>query len=705
MMNDTWKDAALPFEERCEILVSQMTLEEKVSQMTYYSSALSRFGIPEYNWWNECLHGVARAGAATMFPQPIGMAASFDEHALFEIAGIIGNEARVKHHAAARLGDRGIYKGLTMWTPNINIFRDPRWGRGHETYGEDPFLTARMGVAFIKGLQGDDPKYFKCIATAKHYAVHSGPEADRHTFDAAATKKDMAETYLPAFRAAFEEGRVYSYMGAYNRVNGEAACASPTLLQKILREEWGFDGYVVSDCGAIEDIHERHQLTETAAEAAALAVKNGCDLCCGFIFPHLLEAVEKGMIDEETITRSAYRLLLARFKLGLFDPEEDQPYTKLPYALNDCAEHHAKSLEMAQDSLVLLKNDGILPLGRRALKTVAVIGPNADSRDALKGNYTGTPSETYTILEGLRLNAPEIRWIFAEGCALTGGSVEDHWGEPSNYRIAEALAAAGQADLVIAVTGLNGDKEGEEGLGSGDRSTMLLPESQRELLDALVTVDKPMVLLNMTGSATVFPHAEKFGAIMQVWYPGQMGGIAVANALFGHVNPSGRLPVTFYKDMDQVPDFKEYSMKNRTYRYLDAEPAYPFGYGLSYTRFTYDGLSAEPNGGGIHLTVTVRNVGGRDGREVTQVYVRWVASAYAAPVCQLAAFSPLFLKAGEEKQITLRIDAKQLSVYDEEGNAIPHHGDVEVFVGGGQPDSRTEALTGQKPRKATVRMG
>ncbi len=701
-MNDAWKDPSKPFEERAEILVSQMTLEEKVSQMTYFSSALSRFAIPEYNWWNECLHGVARAGVATMFPQPIGMAASFDEAQLQEIADIIATEARIKHHAAASQEDRGIYKGLTMWTPNINIFRDPRWGRGHETYGEDPFLTARMGVAFIKGLQGNDPKYFKCVATAKHYAVHSGPEADRHTFDAIASKKDMAETYLPAFKAAFAEGHVYSYMGAYNRVNGEAACASTVLLRKILRDEWGFDGYVVSDCGAIEDIFEHHKLAETAAEASALAVNNGMDLCCGFIFPHLVEAAKKGYISEDVITRSAYRLLLARFRLGLFDPLEGQPYAGYPYTLNDCAEHHARSLRMAQDSLVLLKNDGTLPLNRKALKTVAVIGPNADSRDALKGNYTGTPSETYTILEGLRQHAPEIRWILAEGCALSGGSIEEKWGEGGSYRIAEAMTAARLADMTIVVTGLNGDKEGEEGIGSGDRTTMLLPESQRLLLDALATVKKPMVLLNMTGSATVFPHEDRFGAIMQVWYPGQMGGVAAANTLFGEANPSGRLPVTFYKSMEQVPDFKDYSMKGRTYRFMEVEPAYPFGYGLSYTQFTYENLSAKAQEGGIDIQVTLRNAGNRDGKEIAQVYVSWNNPAFETPIRQLAAFSPVFLKAGESSRLSLRVTPEQLAVYDLEGQATAHRGSVTVYVGGGQPDPRTEMLTGTKCLWETV---
>jgi beta-glucosidase len=695
-VNDAWKDVNLPFEERCEILVSQMTLEEKISQMTYYSSALSRFSIPEYNWWNECLHGVGRAGSATMFPQPIGMAAGFDTQALYEIAGIIGDEARVKHHAAARMGDRGIYKGLTMWSPNINIFRDPRWGRGHETYGEDPFLTARMGTAFIKGLQGDDPKYFKCIATAKHYAVHSGPEADRHAFDAAVSPKDLTETYLPAFRAAHEEGRVYSFMGAYNRVNGEAACASPALLQDTLRGAWGFDGYVVSDCGAVEDIHEHHKLTETAAEAAALAVRNGCDLCCGSIYQHLTEAVQMGYLNEETISRAAYRLLLARFKLGLFDPEACQPYAHLPYALNDCREHHEKSLQIARDSMVLLKNDGLLPLDRNILKTIAVIGPNADSRDALKGNYCGTPSETFTVLEGLKQSAPDTRFLFAEGCALTGGSSEASWGETSSFRTAEALIAIEQADAAIIVTGLNGDREGEEGYGSGDRDTMLLPASQRALLDALATLHKPMVLVNMTGSATVFTHEDCFGAIIQAWYPGQMGGIAVADILFGDVNPSGRLPVTFYRDMEQVPDFRDYSMENRTYRFLRSEPAYPFGYGLSYTTFDYVGLEAAEDDNGVNLTVTVRNAGNRDGREVVQVYARWLSPAYRTPICQLAAFQPVFLKAGEARRVTLRVDGKQLAVISDEGYPVPHDGIIELCVGGGQPDTRTEALTGQK---------
>ena len=703
-MNADWKNTQLTHEQRAEILVSQMTLEEKVSQMTYYASALPRFGIMEYNWWNECLHGVGRAGVATMFPQSIGMAASFDDGMLHEIADTIATEARIKHHAAARMGDHGIYKGLTMWTPNINIFRDPRWGRGHETYGEDPFLTARMGVAFIKGLQGQNDTYYKCIATAKHFAVHSGPEADRHAFDAVASKKDMAETYLPAFKAAVQEAGVYSVMGAYNRVNGEAACASPTLLQSVLRDQWGFDGYVVSDCGAIEDIYEHHKMVTTATEAAAMAVRNGMDLCCGRVFPHLLEAVSQGLIDEEAITRSAYRLMLARMKLGMFDPEEGQPYTGMPYLRNDCAEHHALSLRMAEQSLVLLKNqDGLLPLDARALKTVAVIGPNADSRAALIGNYNGTPSETYTVLEGLRQRAPGIRWILAEGSALTGGSSEEGWGESATFRIAEALQAVEIADMTIVVTGLTGESEGEEGYGSGDRETMYLPQSQRDLLDALATTGKPMILVNMTGSATLFPHAEAFGAILQAWYPGQMGGLAIANVLLGDTCPSGRLPVTFYQSMAQVPDFKDYAMQGRTYRYLQDAPAYPFGYGLSYTRFAYEGLTAAATQeGGIALTVTLRNTGDRDAEEVAQAYVRWHQPAHATPIHQLAAFKRVALKAGETCTLQLCIAPDQLRVYDEQGTACPYAGTVEVFVGGGQPDARTQALTGTAPLCAAV---
>jgi beta-glucosidase len=692
-MDNRWKNAELSFEERTQILVDQMTLEEKVSQMTYLSSSIPRFGIPEYSWWNECLHGVGRAGTATMFPQPIGMAASFDTEQLFDVASIISDEARIKHHAAIAKEDRGIYKGLTMWTPNINIFRDPRWGRGHETYGEDPYLTARMGVSFIHGLQGDDPHYLKCCATAKHFAVHSGPEELRHEFDAVVGKKDMAETYLPAFKAAVVEAKTFSVMGAYNRVNGEAACASPTLLNDILRNQWGFDGYVVSDCGAIEDIYRKHQLVQTETQAAALAVNAGCDLCCGWVFPHLLEAAKQNLISEETISKSAYRLLLARFRLGMFD--DDVAYANMPYERNDCDEHHQKSLAMARDTLVLLKNDGLLPLQKIELKTLAVIGPNADSRDALKGNYEGTSSETHTVLEGIKAALPHTRILFAEGCSLTGGSAEESWGENADYRISEALTAAEMADAVVLVIGLNGDKEGEEGYDSGDRTSMHLPESQRNLIDAMVTIDKPMVIVNMTGSATIFPHEEHFNAIIQAWYPGQMGGIAIADVLFGDYSPCGRLPVTFYASMDQVPDFSNYSMKNRTYRYMQESPAYPFGYGLSYTDFSYSDLYVTPVSNGLDLSVTVRNEGSITGKEVVEVYTQLMSPAFESPRHQLNGFTSVSIPQGESKTVTFHIDDEQLCVFNEDGEPCVHHGKVKLFVGGGQPDTRTLELTGK----------
>lgn len=696
-MDHSWKDTRLSFEERAKNLVSQMTLEEKVSQMTYYSSALPRFGILEYNWWNECLHGVARAGVATMFPQPIGMAASFDVDRVGEAASIISDEARVKHHAADEFDDHGIYKGLTMWTPNINIFRDPRWGRGHETYGEDPYLTARMGVAFIKGLQGDDERYFKVIATAKHFAVHSGPESERHVFDAAPSRKDLAETYLYAFKSAVQEAGVYSVMGAYNRVYGEASCASNLLLQKILRDEWGFDGYVVSDCGAIEDIQLNHKIVATPEEAAALAVKNGCDLCCGQMFPHLVAAVEKGLIDEETITRAAYRLILARMRLGMFDPIADQPYANLSYLCNDSPEHHQKSLEMAEESLVLLKNDGILPLDRN-LKTIAVIGPNADSRDALRGNYYGVASETYTVLEGLRALRPDIRYLVSDGCPMSG-----EFNEADNgTRIAEAMKAASVADLVLVVTGLNGDQEGEEAYGCGDRVSMELPECQRELIRSLALLNRPMVLLNMTGSATLFPEENHFGAILQLWYPGQMGGLATAKALFGEISPSGKLPVTFYRSMEQVPEFTDYSMNGRTYRYLTDAPAYPFGYGLSYARFDYSDLNIVRDGDGLLVRVTVKNVGSCAAREVTQVYIRFVDAPESAPRLQLAAFASTTLAAGETASLELTIAADRLCLFDEEGISHRHCGRIELFVGGSQPDARSVELLGVTPLKTEI---
>ncbi len=697
-----WKDKSLSAEERAQLLVSQMTLEEKISQMTFFSSALPRFAIPEYNWWNEALHGVARAGTATMFPQAIGMAACFDVPLMYKAASVIAKEARIKHTAAAVWEDRGIYKGLTMWSPNINIFRDPRWGRGHETYGEDPWLTGRLGVAFIKGLQGDDADHPICDATAKHFAVHSGPEASRHNDDMRPAPKDMALTYLPAFKAAVTEAYVNAVMGAYNRVNGEAACASVELLQKTLREQWGFKGYVVSDCGAIEDIYAKHKITKDAAEAAALAVKNGCDLCCGWAFPHLIEAVERGLICEETISQSVKRLMASRIRLGLLD-EKNISISPEMYAECDSPAHHELSLKMAQESLVLIKNNGVLPLKSDSLKTLAVIGPNADSRLALIGNYAGTPSESWTVLEGLQKLLLDVRILYAEGCTIVGEPPAS--GEQgSDYRLAEALQAASIADTIIVVTGLNGQLESEESDGGGDRSTLDLPESQKELIDALHTVkgEKGMVLVNMTGSAVSFTHEEDFDAIVQAWYPGQMGGIAIAQMLLGMFAPNGRLPLTFYKSVDQLPPFADYSMKGRTYRYFSGECAFPFGYGLSYNAYTYSDLQVRRETNGLIVQVRVRNDGKMSGKETVQAYISWIQPDTEMPLRQLVAVEKVEIEPDEEKQVTMHIPLEALQVCDDEGRFCMHNRGWRIFVGGSQPDARSIELTGKKPLEIII---
>ncbi|HEY8343681.1 MAG TPA: glycoside hydrolase family 3 C-terminal domain-containing protein, partial [Bacillota bacterium] len=579
-----FRDPNRDLEERVRDLVARLSLEEKISQMVYFSSALSRVGIPEYNWWNECLHGVARAGVATVFPQAIGLAASFNQELVEKVASAIADEARAKHHEFARKEDRGIYKGLTFWSPNLNIFRDPRWGRGQETYGEDPYLTGRLGVAFIRGLQGDHPKYLKVAACAKHYAVHSGPENLRHEFNAVVSRKDLRETYLPAFRDAVIEAKVESVMGAYNRVNGEPACASPMLLQQILREEWGFDGHVVSDCGAIEDIHKHHKYTSSPEESAALAVNNGCDLNCGRIFTYLQKAVEQGLITEEAIDQAVTRLLKTRFKLGMFDPAEKVPYANIPYEVNDSPEHRRLALQAARESIVLLKNEGgLLPLNREEIKSIAVIGPNADSKDILLGNYFGQPSQYVTPLSGIReVAGPGVRILYAEGCDLTT-TTPGFWGEKPTSGFAEAIAAVERADVAIMCLGISPKLEGEEGAvansdGGGDRVSLELPGMQEELLKAVATVGKPVILVIFNGSPLAINWAqEEIPAIIEAWYPGEEGGRALAEVIFGDYNPAGRLPVTFVKSLDQLPAFTDYSMKGRTYRYMQAEPLYPFG--------------------------------------------------------------------------------------------------------------------------------
>jgi beta-glucosidase len=715
MQNDTIKrheggnipaylDPAQLLEKRVEDLISRLTLEEKVSQMIYASSAIPRLGIPEYNWWNECLHGVGRAGIATVFPQAIGMAASFNDKLMYKVASAISDEGRAKHHEFVRQGDRGIYKGLTFWSPNINIFRDPRWGRGQETYGEDPYLTGRMGVAFVKGIQGEHPQYLKAVATPKHYAVHSGPEPLRHSFDARVSQKNLRETYLPAFKECVKEGKAVSVMGAYNRTNGEPCCASPTLLQKILRDEWGFDGYVVSDCGAIDDIHAHHKVTSTSEESAALAVNSGCDLNCGRTFESLVNAVKQGLVSEESIDRAVKRLFAARFKLGMFDPPEMVPYAQIPYEVNDCEEHRQLALEMARESMVLLKNaDGLLPL-RKNLNLIAVIGPNADDKKVLLGNYNGTPSKYVTALEGIRAKvSPQTKVYYAEGCDLTV-TESGYWEESAVRGFAEALAAAQRADVVIMCLGLSPELEGEEGdaaasSAGGDKPTLDLPGMQEELLKAVCATGKPVVLVLFSGSPVSINWAqENVTAILQAWYPGEEGGMAIADVLFGDYNPGGRLPVTFVKSLEQIPPFTDYSMKGRTYRYMEEEPLYPFGYGLSYTTFEYSNLklSAETIDAGQSITVSVdvKNLGDRTGDEVVQLYLKDLEASVDVPIHELKGFARVKLQPGENTTVTFTLTPRQMALIDNDGRCILEPGRFRVTVGGRQPDKRSEALAG-----------
>ena len=687
-------DPSRPVAERVDDLISRMTLEEKISQMVHSAAEIERLGVPEYDWWNECLHGVGRAGVATVFPQAIGMAAMWDVPLMHRIAVAISDEARAKHHEALRQGIHARYTGLTFWSPNINIFRDPRWGRGQETYGEDPYLTARLGVAFVRGLQGDDPRYLKLVATPKHYAVHSGPEHERHHFDAVVDERDLRETYLPAFQATVQEGKAVSVMGAYNRTNGEPCCASRTLLQKILREEWGFDGYVVSDCGAIRDIWKNHRVVETPAQAAALAVKNGCDLNCGETYLALRDAVAEGLIDEATIDVALRRLFTARFRLGMFDPPEMVPYAQIPYEVNDSSAHRQLALQAAQESIVLLKNaHGALPL-RKDLSSIAVIGPNADDAIVLLGNYNGTPSRSVTVLEGIRQKvSAKTRVTYARGCDIVDDSREG---------FAEAVAAARGADVAIVVLGLSQRVEGEEGqregvqgkgVSSGDRTEIDLPGVQEELLRAVHATGTPVVLVLLNGSAVAVNWADAHvPAIVEAWYPGEEGGTAVADVLFGDYNPAGRLPVTFYKSVDQLPPFRDYAMAGHTYRYSTAEPLYAFGYGLSYTTFRYNDLqitpAVMPPDGRVQVSVRVTNTGARAGDEVVQLYVRDVVASAPVPIRQLQGFQRVHLAPGESQTVTFGLTPRQLSLIDERGQRVVEPGEFEIAVGGSQPDDR-----------------
>jgi len=705
-----YKDLSKSIDERAEDLLNKMTLEEKISQMIYSSKAIERLGIPEYNWWNEALHGVGRAGIATVFPQAIGIGASFDEEMVFKVALVISDEARAKYHEFIRKNDRGIFKGLTFWSPNINIFRDPRWGRGQETYGEDPYLTGRLGVAFIKGMQGDDPKYLKTAACAKHYAVHSGPEMLRHHFNAQVSLKDLRETYLPAFRDAVKEGKVEAVMGAYNRVNGEPACASKMLLEDILRKEWKFEGHVVSDCGAIQDIHEHHKFVETAEEASALAVKRGCDLNCGRTYESLKKAVEKGLISEEEINAAVRRLLKTRFKLGMFDPDDEVKYASIPFEKNDCEEHRRLALEMAKKTIVLLKNEGnLLPLNKEKIKSIAVIGPNADNVDVLLGNYNGTPSKYVTPLEGIRNAVDEgVKVYYAEGCDLTT-TRENDWGFSATHGFSEAISYAERSDVVIMCLGISPKIEGEEGLAylnadyKGDRPTLDLPGMQERLLKEIHKTGKPIILALFNGSPLTINWAqENIPAIIECWYPGEEGGTALADVIFGNYNPAGRLPITFVKSVDQLPLFTDYSMKGRTYRYMEEEPLYPFGYGLSYSKFEYSDLKLDPQVidieelKDIEVEVKVKNISNIAGEEVVQLYIKDIESTVEIPRYELKGFKRIYLEPQESKTVSFRVTPRQLALINNEGKCILEPGEFKIYVGGQQPDERSKTLTKQE---------
>lgn len=830
-----YKDPKQPLEKRVDDLVSRMTLEEKASQMVNNAPAIERLGIPAYEWWNEALHGVARAGIATVFPQAIGLAATWNEKLIYDVADVVSTEARAKHHEAVRNNDFGRYKGLTFWSPNINIFRDPRWGRGQETWGEDPFLTGKLGMAFVRGLQGNDPKYYKVIATAKHYAVHSGPEPERHTFDAIVSERDLRETYLPAFRDLVTESKVAGVMCAYNRLNGQPACASEKL-RDILLKEWNFKGHVVSDCGAIDDIYIRHKYVSTVEQASALGIKGATDLSCGNEYRSLVNAVKAGLISESEIDVSIKNLMRMRFRLGMFDPNEMVKYAQIPYSENDTPAHHALSLKAARESIVLLKNENnALPL-KKDIKTIAVIGPNANDKDVLLGNYNGQPSVSYTALDGIKNKvSPQTKVLYSEGMFPTGvifqpieesalsngakpglkaeyfnnngfkgeptlvrtdAKIDFNWAaqspakeisednfsvrwtgkltatqsgtytlgwrsngpvrifvdgslyleETTNKRTrnvlknfdftagrsydirieyqenanhfasaklvwaapakqaqlrADAIEKAKQADAVVMVMGLSPSIEGEEmdvnidGFKGGDRTDIVLPKPQEQLIKDIQALGKPVVLVLMGGSAiAVNWSSENTPAILQTWYPGQFGGTAIADVLFGDYNPAGRLPVTFYKSVDQLPPFDDYKMEGHTYRYFRGEPLYPFGYGLSYSKFAYSDLKvirSAKAGSQVRVSAVVQNTGAIAGDEVVQLYITDQAASVPVPIRSLAGISRISLRPGEKRTVFFTLTPRQMSLIDDAGRRIIEPGDFEISIGGKQPGSKGNA--------------
>lgn len=694
------------YRERARQLVEQMTLEEKVDQTMNKAPAVERLGIRAYNWWNEALHGVARAGVATVFPQAIGLAATFDEELLEQVGDAVSTEGRAKFNMQQAEGDTGLYKGLTFWSPNINIFRDPRWGRGHETFGEDPYLTSRMGIGYIKGLQGHDEKFLKAAACVKHIAVHSGPEGIRHSFNAVVGKQDLYETYLAAFKACVQEGHVEAVMGAYNCINGVPCCGNHELLEDILRGEFGFEGHVVSDCGAIWDFHEGHHITDTPMESAAMAMNNGCDLNCGGMYQFLKQAVREGLVDEKRLDEALVNLFAARMKLGVLDKREENPYDRIPYSVVDSEPMRKLNRDAAAKSVVLLKNEnGILPLDKACVKTIGVIGPNANNRKALVGNYEGTASRYWTISEGIQEYAGnDIRVMFSEGCHLYHDKVEGL--AERHDRLAEVKGVCQCSDAVVVCMGLDAGLEGEQGdanneYGSGDKPNLNLPGLQQDILEAVYASGKPTILVLLSGSALAVNWAdEHIPAILQGWYPGAEGGRAIAEILFGERCPEGKLPVTFYRSCEELPDFEDYNMKGRTYRYMTGEALYPFGYGLSYTRFAYGKAEADSyqvTEKGVTIRVAVKNTGSMAGGETVQAYVK--IERDGTPNAQLKGICKLHLAPGEEMEAVLHLPAEAFGLYDEDGKFQIAEGTASVFIGGQAPDSRSEKLTGYRVEK------
>jgi beta-glucosidase len=697
-----WQNPDKPVDERVKDLVGRMTLEEKVWQTCETAPPIPRLGLPGYDYWNECLHGVARAGVATVFPQAIGMAATWDTPLVHQEADVIATEARAKHreYVESHDGNCAGFYGLNFWTPNINIFRDPRWGRGQETYGEDPFLTGRLAVSFITGLQGDDPRYYKAMACAKHFAVHSGPESTRHSFDVVPAERDLYETYLPQFEAAVREGHVGAVMGAYNAVNGVPACASHFLLTEVLRKDWGFGGQVVSDCGAIGDIYKNHGFVSEDYQAAALAMRAGCDLGCWGLPDGLIEAERRGLISTAEIDRAAERVLTARFRLGMFDPAERVPYAQIPSSENDTPEHGQLALRVARESMVILKNDGVLPLDRTRIKRIAVMGLNATSVPMLLGNYNGTPSQPVTVLDGLTAVAgTNVEVAYAPACSLVVPNGDTN-GEVRSEYMAKALALAKQSDVVIYVGGLSPLLENEEtlvpydGFDNGDRTRIELPDVQTQALKALQATGKPVIYVNCSGSAVAMPwEAENLAAIVQAWYPGQAGGTALAEVLFGDVNPAGRLPVTFYRASEDLPAFTDYSMANRTYRYFSGKPLFAFGHGLSYTTFEYKSVHCDRAEAGpadtIHVSLDVANTGARDGDEVVQVYFRHLDSAVPQPREALCGFRRVPVVHGQSSHVDIEVPMQSFRYWDvADGQYAVEQGKYEILVGAASDDIR-----------------